>query len=114
MPTLYQKILGYGLLILILLIGGWSCQSASSTSGKRKATIAQRFDKPKPEPEPQVSAKEQVKKSSTATKPKVTADPPAEKPTLFKKRTATANTPTQEICHSGFPGNQHSQIATGP
>ena len=96
MPTLYQKILGYGLLILILLIGGWSCQSASSTSGKRKATISQRFDKPKSEPAPQVSAKEQVKKSSTATKPKVTADPPAEKPTLFKKRTATANTPTQK------------------
>jgi len=96
MPTLYQKTPGYGLLILILLAGVWSCQTTSNTSGKRKATIAQRFEKSKPEPKPQITAKQPVKKPSTSAKPKVAADPVPEKATLFKKHTVTTNTPTQK------------------
>ena len=75
MPTLYQKIAGYGLLILILLIGGWSCQGASTTPDKRKATIAQRFEKPATPAQPEVTAD----KPATSGKRKVTADPPDKK-----------------------------------
>ena len=50
MLTLYQKPVAYSILIL-LLISGWSCQNTSATPGKkRKATIAQRFEKPTPPP----------------------------------------------------------------
>jgi len=36
MMTLYQKPVGYGLLILILLVSGWGCQSASNTPAQPK------------------------------------------------------------------------------
>jgi tetratricopeptide (TPR) repeat protein len=79
MPTLYQKTVGHGLLILILLIGGWGCQSASTTSGKRKATIAQRFEKPATPVQPEVTADKPVKKPTPSGKHRVAVHPPVEK-----------------------------------
>ncbi len=72
MLILYQKPVAYS--VLILLLGGWGCQSTSTTPGKRKATIAQRFEKPK------VTAEQPVKKATTPAQPKVVAEQPVEKP----------------------------------
>ena len=82
MPTLYQKILGYGLLILVLLTGVWSCASPST---KPKATIAQRFENPKPTPQPQATEQRPVKKPSPAAKP-----PSGESTLLSKQKVAIA------------------------
>ena len=91
MPTLYQKTSGYGSLMLILLITGWGCQNASSTSTQRKATISQRFEKPKPASQPQKTAQQPVKQLSAPAKPKITADPPEEKSAITPKSRETVN-----------------------
>ncbi|MDH3256552.1 MAG: hypothetical protein OEM27_02950, partial [Nitrospinota bacterium] len=123
MLTLYQKPVGYGLLIL-LLITGWNCQNASPTSGKRKATIAQRFEKPakaeakidQPVTEPATSDKPKVISEQPVTEPaspvkrkatiaqrfekpnnpEVTADPSYKKATLLDQHTTTSDPPTQQ------------------
>jgi len=87
MPTLYQKPVGYGLLILFVLVAGWGCQSEPSTPGKRKATLAQRFEKPKPAAtQAEATAEPAVQQSTAAVKPEVAGDPPVKKPTLLNKQ----------------------------
>jgi len=90
MPTLYQKPVGYGLLILFVLVAGWGCQSEPSTPGKRKATLAQRFEKPKPAAtQAEATAEPAVQQSTAAVKPEVADDPPVKKPTLLNKQEVT-------------------------
>ena len=85
MPTLYQKITGYGLLILFLLIGGWG-GCASTPSDKRKVTIAQRFEKPETPVQSEVTADKSIEKPTLSGKPKETTKPSVEKPTLLNER----------------------------
>ena len=86
MRTLYQKPAGFGLLIL-LLMGGWSCQNASTDPGQRKATIEQRVEKPAPPP----------------AEPKETVEKPVKKATLFGQRQESAEPPVNDTATSASP-----------
>ena len=97
MPTLYQKPVGYSLLILFVLVAGWSCQSEPSTPGKRKATLAQRFEKPKPATtQAEATVKPAAQQSTAPVKPEVADDPPVMKPTLLNKQNTTSGQPTRK------------------
>ncbi len=89
MLTLYQKTLGYGLLMLFLLTIGWSCQSASSNKGKRKATIAQRFEKPKPPGKPQATTEQPIEEPSISAESETKTEPRNGKPAPIDKPETT-------------------------
>ena len=86
MLTLYQKLVAYSVLIL-LLIAGWGCQNTGTTPGKRKATVAQRFEKPVAPAEPKASAQQPVVEFTTPAENEVDIDEqPARKAPLFNRR----------------------------
>ena len=94
MLTLYQKTAGYGFLMLVLLVTGWSCQNTSSS--QRKTTIAQRFEKPKSSTQSQVTAQQPTDKSSARTKPAVRTGPPNKEASLLNKANVRVDTPARE------------------
>ena len=95
MLTLYQKPAGYGLLIL-LLIGGWSCQNTSTASGKRKETLSQRFENPQPTASPKVKPEPSGKAPTRTIEPKIATAPAVKKPTLSDKREVTPDPPANK------------------
>lgn len=96
MTTLYQKPVGYGLLILCFLAGGWSCQSASSTPGKRKANLSQRFEKPQPADQPEVTADPTISQATESDQSKVTDYTPDQKPAPLNNQQVKAGQPPEK------------------